>query len=104
MGCGDTLHLNDEGVVKCAADGCTAPAAVSEIIADGETEHVVALHATTFAIKHPLRERLDDALLDCPLHEDLEELDGPPHPVGTYRVTAIGGWPHSRSGWAWTAL
>ena len=101
MGCGETLVL-DEGVIRCTNGDCPAPAAVSEIIADGETGHVVALRRTDFSIKHPLRERLDDALLDCPLHDDLEALDGPPHPPGTYRVSAIEGSPHG--GWTWTRL
>ncbi len=46
------------------------------------------------AVRHPLRERLDDALMACKLHEHIASLAGPPVRPGRYRSrkTAAGGW------------
>jgi hypothetical protein len=52
----------------------------------------------TFTVRHPLRERLDDALMECALHDMTAGLDGPPRRPGRYRVTVAGG------GWSWEPL
>lgn len=87
MGCGETLGYVDD-VVACLNRQCPRPSAVHEILADRETEHVVVLHESTFTVRHPLRERLDDQLVTCRLHLWLQDQDGPPAPLGRYRVTA----------------
>lgn len=61
------------------------------ILADEETEHVVIFRAEDFTVRHPLRERLDDALMQCRIHAAIAELDGPPDDVlGRYRVRLAG--------------
>lgn len=65
MGCGQTLFLGSGGRVTCSNHGCPRPDAVDELLADRETEHVVQLGEHGFDILHPLRERLEGALLGC---------------------------------------
>jgi len=86
MGCGEGLILGEGGVIWCAALLCPRPTAAAEILADRESEHIVIFGETEFTVRHPLRERLDDALMDCELHKDIAAMDGPPVTPGTYRA------------------
>jgi len=86
MGCGSTLFLGAGGYVTCSFIGCPDPGAVSTILEDGETEHIVTIEDKRFHVQHPLRERLDGKLHTCGLHRYLSELDGPPRKPGRYRV------------------
>jgi hypothetical protein len=99
LGCGETLILAAGGYVTCSRLDCPRPDAATDILADRETEHVVTFSAAGFIIRHPLRERLDDALMTCALHEWCEGLDGPPVQLGRYRATRQPGRP-----WRWEAL
>src|ERR1700734_726671 len=78
MGCGETLTLAAEGCVTCMSLRCPRPDAVTVLLGDQETEHVVVFGAAEFTVRHPLRERLDDALMDCDLHHDIAAMPGPP--------------------------
>lgn len=98
FGCGETLFLADSGRIVCLFSGCSRPYAVAEILEDHETEHTVMLSRTAFTVRHPLRERLDDALLTCQLHEYIAALDGPPVAPGRYRATPDGDL------WAWSGV
>jgi Family of unknown function (DUF6085) len=86
MGCGATLFLGSAGWVTCSDLECPVPDAVATLLEDPETEHIVQLGPTEFTIKHPLRERLDDALMSCELHAWLASRSGPPVKPGRYRV------------------
>lgn len=86
MGCGKSLVLSEGGVVFCDDVDCPRPTAASEILGDPETEHIVELGETTFTVRHPLRERLDDQLMECALHRWIAARDEPPEPPGRYRV------------------
>lgn len=97
MGCGQTLFLGDGGYISCSSIKCPAPAAVSDILADDETHHVVELRATDFTIKHPLAERLHGDLFDCTLDEHLTSLTGPPTVPGRYQVRSLG----AGDTWTW---
>lgn len=88
MGCGETLSLMAGGCVTCRKLDCPQPDAVSQLLADAQTEHVVWLGENSFTVRHPLRERLGDQLLTCQLHADIAAEDGPPLPPGKYRVPA----------------
>jgi hypothetical protein len=93
--CGrSSLFLGAGGRVTCAILTCPRPSAVDEILADREVEHVVELTGTGFTVRHPLRERLDDALMDCDLHTRIAASAGPPVTPGRYRVRVpgVGGW------------
>lgn len=93
MGCREGLILGEGGVLWCAALLCPRPTAAAEILADAESEHLVAFSETGFIIRHPLRERLDDELMSCALHEFCASMSGPPGPPGRYRaVQAAPGW------------
>ena len=87
MGCGQTLFVLTGNHIMCDNPTCPDYTVVSDILADPETEHIVTLEHDDFAIKHPLRERVGDELLNCQLHVSIAALDGPPAPTGTYRVT-----------------
>jgi hypothetical protein len=89
MGCGSSVVLVS-GRITCIGKDCSRPAAAAEILADTETEHIVVLTQHDFTIRHPLRERLDDLLMQCLLHRYLEALSGPPFKPGRYRVTGHG--------------
>ena len=94
MGCGETLFLGDGGYVTCSLIGCPCPDAVSTLLDDRETDHVVHLEERTFTVRHPMRERLGDALMCCDLDVDLIALNGPPRIPARYRV--------GRDGERWT--
>lgn len=89
MGCGHTLFLGSGGYVTCSLDKCPRPDAASDILDDGEREHIVEVREYDFTVRHPLRERLDDALMACELHTWIASRPGPPAQLGRYRVTWI---------------
>lgn len=91
MGCGETLFVGSGGYITCSYVRCPRPDAVSVILGERETEHVVQLKQHDFSILHPLRERLDDELLRCDLHTYLIGLDGPPRQPGRYRARLVDG-------------
>jgi hypothetical protein len=99
MGCGRTLHLMPSGHLVCLARNpdCPRSGAVSELLADPETEHVVRLEESAWSAKHPLRERLRDQLLTCDIHEAVACLRDE-MPRGRYRVSFFDGT------WAWEPL
>jgi hypothetical protein len=97
MGCGKTLFLGAGGYVTCSWIECPRPDAAADILLERETEHLVTWdHDNRYTIKHPLRERLDDALMDCPLVAELRDFWGPPVKPGLYRARPPqmpdGGW------------
>lgn len=87
MGCGSTLRRRpaDDKIV-CQHSRCPRPTAVTELLDDPESEHVVTFEAEGFTVRHPLRERLDGGLMHCLLHEFLAGLPRPPRPDGRYRM------------------
>lgn len=86
MGCGATVYQQPDGPLWCAAPDCPRRTAASEILNDPETEHIVELGPHTFNVMHPLRERLDGALLTCDLGDWLKRQPGPPAAPGRYRA------------------
>jgi len=98
MGCGQTLLLDAGGHITCSRLECANPCAADEILGNAETEHVVTLRDDGFTVEHPLRERLDGALHDCRLHQDLQAASGPPTKPGRYRVLL------DKSDWKYEAL
>lgn len=98
MGCGRTLFLGEGGCITCSFVSCPDRLAVDTILGERESEHLVEFRADTFVIRHPLRERVDDQLMQCALHTHVEGLSGPPVALGTYRSRASG------EGWAWERM
>lgn len=97
--CGRTaLRLNGQNEVVCGWVGCLRPKAATEILCDREIHHVVTFTDDGgYTIRHPLSERLDDALMDCPLQAELVGLDAAPMPPGRYRALLLAGlWAYSR--------
>lgn len=90
MGCGQTLAVwvlaDGKSFIDCLAANCQRPRAVDELLADPETEHTVRLRVHDFNVKHPLRERLDGDLFDCPMLPVIAGADVPYPPTGLYRV------------------
>ena len=90
--CGkQSLRLMARGHVTCCRLDCPHPDAASVILHDPETQHIVQLGETEFTVRHPLIERLGDALMDCDLHAEIAAGDGPPFAVGKYRVSGTAG-------------
>lgn len=94
MGCGQTLLARPSSTggahIECYADGCPRPDAVSVILDNSETGHLIRFEKTTFTILHPLAERLDTSSLSCDLQAYCNLLVGPPFPTflpGLYRAT-----------------
>lgn len=101
MGCGRTLFLGEGGHVTCSVIECPNPTAVTDLLHDSETEHVVDFTDKGFSILHPLRERLEDdngGLWGCTLHQYVQALDGPPVQPGRYRAQLIA------DAWSWQKL
>lgn len=91
MGCGQTLFVGEGGHVTCSFVECPEPAAVDEILGDGDSRHLVKIEKFTFSVQHPLRERLNsESLFDCTVHQQIKAKNGPPMPPGLYRVTVAG--------------
>jgi hypothetical protein len=98
--CGrESLTVDDDGFLGCNRRGCPRPDAAHEILDDPETEHIVQLASLEFTVRHPLRERLDDALMSCDLHRWITRRDGPPYEPRRYRVSADG-----TGGWSWERI
>jgi Family of unknown function (DUF6085) len=87
MGCGPHLHVMSGGLIMCLAKGCPEPGAVTGILSSPETRDVVQIDEDGFSILHPLRERLGNGLLDCPVNRALLAMPGPPALPGRYRAT-----------------
>ncbi len=97
--CGsESLFLGSGGYVTCGWIECKRPTAVSDLLDDRETEHVVQFDENEFTVRHPLHERLDDALMDCKLHAYLSHRGGPPVALGRYRARLDG------LTWTWERL
>jgi hypothetical protein len=94
MGCGQTLATNGSigARIVCTGGKCPRPTAADEILSDAETLHIVNFGDTTFALVHPLAERLDGGLLDCGLHRYIASGQAKV-PPGRYRARDRGtGW------------
>lgn len=97
MGCGETLFLGSGGHVTCSVLECPDPSAVSKILEQADTDHVVEFRDDGFAAEHPLAERIEGALNACTLHSYLMSLPCAPVGPGRYRVTSGGGvWVYDR--------
>lgn len=73
--------------IICTSGACPDPHSAQRILQDAQTDHLVDFGGAGFTIRHPLRERLDDALMDCELHLALMGMPGPPEGrPGKFRV------------------
>ncbi len=100
-GCGATLFLGEGGRIACISPACPRPDAAAVLLSDSECEHVVQITWAGFTLRHPLRERLDDALMTCRLHEYLANPVAP-LPPGRYRVAQ--GTQQEKMSWTWEKL
>ena len=75
MGCGTTLEVNDLGTLRCFAQDCPRPDAAELILSTTETEHLVLIGSPLFSytIQHPLKERLEGQLFECPYAPDVSD-------------------------------
>jgi hypothetical protein len=65
LGCGETLYTAHGIKIMCSDPACPDPDAAQKILNEPETEHLVTIAGDGYSVKHPLRERIDNALLDC---------------------------------------
>lgn len=97
MGCGQTLMVGPvTRELFCFAVDCPRPTAAAQILADPETDHIATVTADEFTLRHPLRERLDDALLHCDVHRWLSR--GAPNEPGRWRIRTDPRLPRLREG------
>lgn len=96
--CGHDVLFVHAGHITCSLDFCPRPDAADVVLSDGETEHIVVLGESGFTVRHPLRERIGDALMDCRLHQEIAASPGPPAVPGRYRVKP------GIEGWQWDAI
>jgi hypothetical protein len=73
------------GDVVCMHTGCPAPDAVSKLLDDRETEHLVQVTFRGWTVRHPLKERIGDALMTCRLGAYLTNVSQP-EDLGTFRA------------------
>lgn len=99
MGCGETLYAS-AGTLNCSNEDCPRPTAADEILSDPETEHIVELTNYDFSMQHPLRERLEGELFDCPLARLLRSSSRPPASPGRYRARI----DNELNSWVWEPL
>lgn len=94
--CGASELFLCHGKVVCANTSCSRPTAAHELLQDDETGHIMSVGPREFTLRHPIRERLDDALMNCQLHQHMTEfivsyLDEGSMAAGqTYRVYGSG--------------
>lgn len=90
MGCGDTLLVNDEYRISCYGSQCPRPSAADEILSEPTAGHIMETNIFRYDLIHPLRERLDQQLLQCELSRYLDTLESTPVSPGRYQVTGSG--------------
>jgi hypothetical protein len=81
------LHLMPSGLVRCLGQACPRPTAAQEILDGDVGADIVQIDGDGFSILHPLRERLQGGLFDCPVNRALLAMSEPPVLPGRYRVT-----------------
>lgn len=86
MGCGETIHLMGSGMLGCVNYQCPDKGAAQKILSDTETEHVIVYKGGTYVVRHPLRERIGDALVECALAAVVFGLSDHPQQDGRYRM------------------
>lgn len=92
--CGqESLYRGFQGRVSCATDDCPNPAAVHNLLNDPNlTAHLVAVtqegRGFRWTLRHPLIERLGDALFACELAQYMgsQQASNPDLTPGVYRV------------------
>lgn len=74
--------------IECGFGDCERPTAVQEVLdGDHPEHHVLHAYEDTWSIEHPLIERLNGVLFDCPVHQQMRDEDGPPRGgPGVYKV------------------
>jgi hypothetical protein len=92
MGCGQTLRISGGGQIVCFGQDCPRPRAVSELLEDHETEHIVWMDEDHWLVRHPLWERIAGRLERCTLMTELTTYP-PPETAGRWRAHKLDvGW------------
>lgn len=86
MGCGQKLALDRDAKVYCQNPMCPDQHAMHTIMADSETEHLVYVESAGWTVRHPLRERIGNALDECEVTKLMQRMGAAPLAPGTYRV------------------
>lgn len=88
MGCGNTLHVMASGMIRCLLKKCPDPMAVEKLLSRPESHlDIVQIDEDGFSMLHPLRERVNGALFECPVNRALLAMAEPPALPGRYRAT-----------------
>lgn len=101
--------IGDYTELRCwREEECPDPDAANRLLRNVEIHHIVRFSEDlTFTVKHPLRERIDDALFDCNIHGVVVDLldGGLIEPRGSWRMkyipaVYIPGGPDQEPDWA----
>lgn len=92
----EELALSSSGEIYCVDKACARPKAVTEILKNASTKHIVKLTSYNFSVQHPLIERLEDGVFECELVKELTYSSNPPKPTGVYQVV------RTSTGWDWS--
>jgi len=85
-----TLFVGTGGYLTCSLIDCPMPDAASRILEELETAHIVILEEDSWSAVHPLVERIDDVLLNCPVALVVADMRAEDTAPGTYRVRLTG--------------
>ena len=100
--CGrDSLELTPDGKIICSDERCPDQYGLQKVINIADIEHVVHLDPWAFKIQHPISERKNGNLFDCPLDKYMNEQTMAPQTPGNYRVKSSG---DPTSPWVWEAI
>jgi hypothetical protein len=80
------LHILVSGVIRCLNRKCPRPMGAQEILDGDPGADIVQIDEGGFSILHPLRERIDGGLFDCPVNKAILAMAEPPAPPGRYRA------------------
>ncbi|AER25763.1 hypothetical protein MOMOMIXON_199 [Mycobacterium phage MoMoMixon] len=84
-----TSAIREDSELRCFYPDCPDPEAVAKLLSDPEIHHVLEVkEGGIWTLQHPLRERIDGGLFDCPLAAVLAQkfaFNSPPEP-GRYRM------------------
>ena len=89
--CGSALAMSTiDGEIICNEQTCKRPTAASELLNEQAVNyHIVKLEEDGWTTLHPIIERLDRVLFDCPVDATLVEDFLVGQPIGHYKIDVI---------------
>lgn len=97
--CGNQLSVSHFKEIVCTNLQCDHPSAASALLNVLHiNKHLVELTSIGFTTLHPIIERLDNQVFNCPVHDEIENAPYESRPFGRYVIDKID------DQWEWTYL